>query len=63
MISPISTFLLGKVNLVLERLFISDIRSHIVLIAVDTICRWAYTRHGLHINRKGKGKPSGLIAG
>lgn len=51
-----------RVNLELERLLMSDMGSHIGLIPVDDICRWDYTRHGLHLNRKGKGKLSGLIA-
>lgn len=53
----------GRVNLELEWLLRSDIGSHIGLIPVDAIGRWDYTRHGLHLNRKGKGKLSGLIAG
>lgn len=52
----------GRVNLELERLLGSGMGSHIGVVPVKSIRRWDYTRHGLHLNRKGKGKLSGLIA-
>lgn len=53
----------GRVNLELEWLLGSGAGSHIGLVPVDSLSRWDYTRHGLHLNRKGKGKLAGLIAG
>lgn len=52
----------GRVNLELEWLLGSGMGPHIGVVPVKSISRWDYTRHGLHLNRKGKGELSRLIA-
>lgn len=52
----------GRVNLELERLLGAGMGPHVGVVPVGSISRWDYTHHGLHLNRKGKGKLSGLIA-
>lgn len=52
----------SRVNMELDRLLLSGAGSNIGLVSVDAIDRWGFTRHGLHLNRNGKGKLAGLIA-
>ena len=51
-----------RVNMELDQLHRAATLSDIGLVPVETIDRGDFTRHGLHLNRKGKGKLAGLLA-
>lgn len=51
-----------RVNMELDQLRRAATLSDIGLVPVEAIDRGDFTRHGLHLNRKGKGKLAGLLA-
>lgn len=51
----------SRVNTELSRQLLTEPKAHISAVPVAAIGRWGYTRHGLHLNKRGKDRLAELL--